>query len=290
MNGLPVSVILNGMKVWVGTSGYSYPDWVGSFYPEGTRPNRMLGYYVQQFPLVELNFTFYRPPTPEMLARIADQVPAGFQFIVKLPRSISHEERPADLPLFRRAVEEMHRRGCLMGLLCQLPQSHHYSSKRLDWLDRLGGELHGYHLAIEFRHQSWARPDLPAWLAERGIDLVSVDAPALPQLFPSGLVQSTRRIYVRLHSRNAGNWYQSEKERYDYNYDDEELGEWVEAVLRRAEQKEEALLLFNNCHGGRAADNARRIMSLFLNAGTPTVAPFARAAPVQRGLFDGPQQ
>ena len=60
------------MKVWVGTSGYSYPDWVGPFYPEGTRPNRMLSYYARQFPLVELNFTFYRPTTPEMLGRIAD--------------------------------------------------------------------------------------------------------------------------------------------------------------------------------------------------------------------------
>jgi uncharacterized protein YecE (DUF72 family) len=272
------------MKVWVGTSGYSYPDWVGSFYPEGTRPNRMFAYYSRHFPLVELNFTFYRPPTPEVLGRLAEQAPAGFQFLVKLPRSISHEEKPADLPLFRRSVEEMHRRGCLLGLLCQLPQAHHYSGQRLDWLDWLGRELSDYRLAVEFRHRSWARPDLPDWLAERRIDLVAVDAPDLPQLYPSGLVQSTRRVYVRLHSRNAGNWYQSEKERYDYDYDAAELGEWVEAVLRTAERTEEALLLFNNCHGGRAATNARRIMSLFLKAGTPAVAP---PAPAQRGLFDG---
>lgn len=78
------------MKVWIGTSGYSYPDWVGSFYPPGTRPNRMLAHYAQHFPLVELNFTFYRPPTPEMLAKLADRAPAGFQFLVKLPQSISH--------------------------------------------------------------------------------------------------------------------------------------------------------------------------------------------------------
>jgi uncharacterized protein YecE (DUF72 family) len=275
------------MNVWVGTSGYSYPDWVGPFYPEGMRPNRMLAYYSRQFSLVELNFTFYRPPTPEMLARIADQVPAGFQFIVKLPRSISHEEKPTDLPLFRHSVEQMRRRGCLLGLLCQLPQSHHYSAKRLDWLDRLGQELAECRLAVEFRHRSWARPDIPDWLAERGIDLVAVDAPDLPQLYPSGLVQSTNRVYVRLHSRNAGNWYMSDKERYDYDYGDAELGEWVEAVLRTQERTEEALLLFNNCHGGRAATNARRIISLFTKAGAPTVAPPAPPAPPQRGLFDG---
>src|SRR5437660_8370865 len=111
------------MQVWIGTSGYSYPDWVGGFYPAGTRPHRMLAHYAGHFPLVELNFTFYRPPTPEVLARLAEQVPDGFQFVVKVPRSISHEEKPNDLPLFRRAVEELRRRGRLLGLLLQLPQS-----------------------------------------------------------------------------------------------------------------------------------------------------------------------
>lgn len=277
------------MNVWVGTSGYSYPDWVGPFYPEGTRPNRMLAYYAGQFPLVELNFTFYRPPTPEMLARLGDQVPDGFRFIVKVPRSISHEEKPLDLPIFRRSVEELRRRGRLLGLLLQLPQASHYTRRRLEWLDWLAGELRDYRPAIEFRHRSWARPDLPPWLAERHLDLVAVDAPTLPQLYPSGLVQSGGRIYVRLHSRNAANWYLSDKERYDYLYDEAALREWVEEVMRAEGRTQEALLLFNNCHHGHSAGNARRIISLFQNAGATVVPPAttAPAAPVQRGLFEG---
>jgi len=241
------------MTIWVGTSGYSYPDWVGPFYPEGTRSQRMLAYYSQHFPLVELNFTFYRPPTPEMLVRRADQVPAGFQFVVKVPRSISHEERPDDLPLFRRAAEELRRRGRLLGLLCQLPQASHHDRRRLDWLDRLGAELRDCRLAVEFRHRSWARPELPAWLAERGLDLVAVDAPAIAQLYPSGLVQSTGRVYVRLHSRKAGNWYLSDRERYEYDYDDAALGEWVEGVLRtagpRARQRAAPHVVVPECRG-----------------------------------------
>jgi uncharacterized protein YecE (DUF72 family) len=267
------------MNIWVGTSGYSYPDWVGPFYPEGTTSQRMLSYYTLRFPLVELNFTFYRPPTPQMLARLADQVPSGFQFVVKVPRSISHEERPDDLPLFRSAVEQMRQRGCLMGLLCQMPQAHHFDRPHLEWLDRLADELRGYHLAVEFRHRSWSRPDVPPWLAERGIDLVSVDVPDVPSLYPSGLVQSTDRIYVRLHSRIAGNWYQSEKERYDYDYDDTALSEWVEEVMRAGRQTREALVLFNNCYHGRAPKNARRIMSLFQSAGAQVMAPFVPAQP-----------
>src|SRR5438876_474667 len=99
---LPASVLFSGleraagynscMQVWLGTSGYSYPDWVGGFYPPGTRSNQMLNRYAESFPLVELNFTFYRLPTPAMLARLANQAPDGFQFVVKMPRSLSHEE------------------------------------------------------------------------------------------------------------------------------------------------------------------------------------------------------
>jgi len=113
------------MQFWLGTSGYSYPDWVGGFYPPGTRPAGMLAHYVRHFPLVELNFTFYRLPTPAMLARLADQTPPGFQFVVKLPRTLSHDEDPRDLPPFRLAVEELRVRDRLLGLLGQLPQSTH---------------------------------------------------------------------------------------------------------------------------------------------------------------------
>jgi uncharacterized protein YecE (DUF72 family) len=221
-----------------------------------------------------------------MLARLADQVPTGFQFVVKVPRTISHGEKPDDLPQFRRAVEQMRRRGALLGVLLQLPQSNHHSRPHLDWLDRLGAELGDYRLAVEFRHKSWARPDLLPWLGERHIDLVAVDAPALPNLYPSGLVQSTQRVYVRLHSRNAGNWYKSDRERYDYDYDDAALGEWVDSLLTTVGRTEEALVLFNNCHHGRAPRNARRAMTLFESARATVVAPFAAAEPAQRGLFD----
>src|ERR1700736_579984 len=129
------------MRLWVGTSGYSYPDWVGPFYPPGTRGPKMLGHYCQLFPLVELNFTYYRLPTPEMLARLAEQTPRGFQFLVKLPKTISHEESPVDVPAFRQAVMEMHKRDCLIGILCQLPQAAHQTSKRWQWLEHLFDSL-----------------------------------------------------------------------------------------------------------------------------------------------------
>ncbi len=278
------------MQVWIGTSGYSYPDWIGPFYPPGTRSGRMLSHYCQVFPLVELNFTFYRPPTAAVLKRIAEQTPAGFQFLVKLPSSLSHEQDRRDLPGFRQAVEELHRRGQLMGLLCQLPQAFHQGGAQRAWLGTLGRELADLRLAVEFRHRSWFRPDVPDWLRERRLDLVAVDVPDLPGLFPRGLVQSGSRVYVRLHSRNADNWYQSDKERYDFNYSDEALKEWISALRSVADRTERALVLFNNCQRSHAAENARRMSELLrrLAPELPLIEPFAspQVIPRQRSLFD----
>jgi uncharacterized protein YecE (DUF72 family) len=251
------------MQVWIGTSGYSYPDWVGDFYPPGTKSANMLPYYARQFPLVELNYTFYRPPTASALATLAEKAPPGFQFIVKAPQTISHEQLNDDLPSFRLATGELARRGRLLGTLCQLPQSCHHGRRNLDRLAMLGGALGGLRPAVEFRHPSWFRPEMPAWLAAHGLDLVAVDAPELPGIYPSRWVQAGRRAYVRLHSRNAANWYAGGKERYDFSFSDKDLGEWVDAASAAAGITDEALFLFNNCYGGQAAVNARRLAQLF---------------------------
>jgi uncharacterized protein YecE (DUF72 family) len=276
------------MQIWLGTSGYSYADWVGGFYPAGTRPRRMLAHYVRHFPLVELNFTFYRLPTPAVLARLAEQTPDGFRFVVKLPRTISHEQSPRELPTFRQAVEGLARRDRLMGVLCQLPQATRRGRQSLAWLDTLARELAGSSLAVEFRHRSWAVPEIAPWLREREIDLVAVDVPDLPNLFPRGWVQSGPRAYVRLHSRNADNWYRSDKERYDYYYHDAALSEWVEAIRAAAARTDRVLLLFNNCHRSQAAANAQRIRELLtrLAPELDVVAPFAATGGEQRTLFD----
>lgn len=277
----------------MGTSGYSYPDWVGVFYPPGTRSGQMLTYYCSAFPLVELNFTFYRSPTAAMLTRIADNTPDQFQFIVKLPRSLSHEQRTSDLASFREAVSELQRRKQLMGLLCQMPPSAHYDKKCLKLLQTLSKELSDMHLAVEFRHRSWWREEVPKWMAAHDLDLVAVDVPDLPALFPRGWIDSSRRAYVRLHSRSAESWFGGGQKRYDYSYSDDELNEWidsmmwVDALAESEERTEEALFLFNNCYRGQAIDNARRLRELIEERTTfPVVPPFAEPPPQQRSLFE----
>ncbi len=250
------------MQIWTGTSGYSYRDWVGGFYPPGTRAPRMLQYYCGHFPLVELNFTFYRLPTPGMLTRLAEQTPPGFQFLVKLPRTLSHDKDPRELDAFRKAISAPAFVPHRLGLLCQLPQAAHDEPQHREWIERLARELSDNRLAIEFRHRSWFHAEVPDWLRAHKLDLVSVDVPDLPGLYPRGLVQSSSTVYVRFHSRSARNWYLSEKYRYDFNYSDDVLSEWIDDIGRIAQDADRVLLLFNNCKRSQAASNASRMQQL----------------------------
>jgi uncharacterized protein YecE (DUF72 family) len=278
------------MRVWIGTAGYSYPDWVGPFYPAGTRPARMLAYYARHFPAVELNFTFYRPPTAAALARLADQTPPGFQFVVKATGTLTHEQSEADLPGFRAAAEALRARGRLLGVLCQFPQSMHDGPKSRAWVERLGEGLRGLSPAAEFRHRSWAKPAVPGWLARNGLDLVSVDVPDLPGLYPRGLVRGGPRAYVRFHSRRAGHWYGAHHRRYDYGYCDEELAEWVGPLTGPDAGFERAVLVFNNCYRTQAVESARRMAQLIRKTapGVELVGPLpgVRTEAEQPGLFD----
>jgi uncharacterized protein YecE (DUF72 family) len=276
------------MDIWIGTSGYSYSAWIGDFYPPGTRPEQMLSWYAQFFPLVELNFTFYRPPTRTMLGRLADKAPPGFQFLIKAPRTISHEGSDLDIPGFRHAVEGLAARGQCLGVLLQFPQSAHCTRSNCERVVHLSEELGHLNLAIEFRHRSWRRPGLPAWLAEHQVDLVAVDVPELPGLFPRGWIQSGRRAYVRFHSRNGKAWYEGDKGRYDFDYSDAQLNEWVDAIQNQVLRSgtESAFLLFNNCQRSQAVGNARRMQTLLAgHPGLHVVAAPAEPIPVQQTLF-----
>ena len=137
-------------------------------------------------------------------------------------------------------------------------------------------------LAVEFRHRSWLRPDVPHWLRDHGMGLVAVDVPDIRALYPRGLVRSGPLVYLRFHSRDAGKWY-ADASRYDYLYSDVELAEWVR--LLAAEPPERTLLLFNNCQRSQAARNARRMRELLakLAPELEVIEPFAAA---ERSLFD----
>lgn len=117
------------MRLWLGTAGYAYPAWVGEFYPRGLAQNDMLGYYAEQFPAVEINNSFYRPPTVEQCAKMIRRTPDGFGFTLKVPKSVSHDRSPDDLRAFVLAANHFRDAGRLLGLILRNRSRGHERSR-----------------------------------------------------------------------------------------------------------------------------------------------------------------
>jgi uncharacterized protein YecE (DUF72 family) len=205
------------MRVRVGTSGFSYREWKGSFYPEDLKSADMLRYYGERFSSVEVNNTFYRMPRASVLEAWAGQVPPDFLFVLKASQQITHRKRlkSAGDPLAYLLETAASLGGRLGPVLFQLPPS-----LKKD-LDRLRGFLallpRGHPFAFEFRHPTWSDEEVHAALREHGCALVCADteewgdegAPIVPTA-PWG--------YLRLR-------------RCDYT--DDELRPWVERIRRQ---------------------------------------------------------
>jgi uncharacterized protein YecE (DUF72 family) len=199
--------------ILIGTSGYSFPDWVGPFYPPGTDRARMLDHYAREFPAVEVNATYYRIPPPSTLASMERKTPPGFEFVVKAHHDMTHE-RTLDPDMFRafhRAIEPVRAAGKLHGLLAQFPYAFRRAPENESYLVELKRRLpEGVPLFVEFRHNSWIRDDLFPWMEQEGLGYVSVDEPDLPGLVPPIARATGDTGYVRFHGRNRLNWWRGE--------------------------------------------------------------------------------
>jgi uncharacterized protein YecE (DUF72 family) len=163
------------MRVLVGTSGWSYKEWKGSFYPPKLAPDEMLAFYSSRFTTVEVNNSFYRIPSEKVLASWAEQVAPHFRFVLKASRRVTHNSRLADtdgsLAYFLRAVNPLGER--LGPTLFQLPPTFKKDTGRLrDFLTRLPQR---WPAAIEFRHPSWFDDEVYDLLRLHNAALVAVD-------------------------------------------------------------------------------------------------------------------
>ena len=240
----------------IGTSGYSFKDWVGPFYPPGTTPKEMFSRYVESFRALELNFSYYRMPTAKMLASFAERSPEGFLFWVKANREITHEGKAESVEPFAEALPRLAEAGKLAGVLLQFPQSFHRTVDARRHLAEVIERFGATPLAVEFRHASWRARSVNEGLRERGVTLAVPDVPEIPSLYRSPPAATTRTGYLRLHSRDADKWYARDADRYDYLYSPEELRRIAAGWLNLPEPADRVFTFFNNCHGGQAAENA----------------------------------
>ncbi len=203
--------ITSGPELRIGTSGYSFKDWKGNFYPEKLSQQQMLPFYAERFDTVEVNYTYYRQPTEKSMAGMAAKTPPGFTFFVKAFGDFTHKGDLSGHDEFVAGIAPMQEAGKLAGLLFQFPQSFKRTTANRRYLARVteefaGQSAAGLALAFEFRDGSWNHEDVYRSLEERGVALVCVDQPEVSTLFPR-LARATSDIgYVRFHSRNGDNW------------------------------------------------------------------------------------
>ncbi len=202
------------MLLLIGTSGYSYKEWLGPFYPEKLAASEMLRYYAQHFATVEINNTFYRMPASSMLAQWAEQVPDRFTFTLKAPRRITHEQR---LRESESSVGAFLERAAILGsklgaLLFQLPPFFKKDLPRLEaFVDLIPA---GARIAFEFRNDSWQDDDVYALLRNRGTMLCVTDTDEGDTPF----VVTSDWGYVRLRRTH---------------YDDDDLRAWAARIAEK---------------------------------------------------------
>lgn len=225
----------------------------------------MLDEYVRHFDVVEINSSYYRVPSAAMFERMERKTPGGFEFVVKLYKGMTHEidDDPSAYRSFAEAVGTLKDAGKFGGYLAQFPWKFKNEPRARAHLEKLRDGFPDDPLFVEFRHDSWVVPETFEFLRERALGYCSVDEPNLKGLVPP-LVEATIDIgYVRLHGRNARNWWgKGGGDRYDYNYSDEELREWSGKLLSLEEKVKKVYAFFNNCHAGHAARNAELMIEM----------------------------
>ena len=261
-------------RLLVGTSGYSYTEWTDAgFYPPGTQPKDMLRLYSAQFSTTELNYTWYQMPKAEALERQRQNAPPGFLFAAKLTRTLTHEVEEnwrAQAAQYRDGVAPLLQARQLAAVLVQWPPQFDRSPANRKYLAELLDELAALPLAVEFRHASWVHDRVFEELRRRKVTLVAVDEPPLPGLFPPlDIATHPEQFYVRFHGRNAAGWRAGHmQQKFDYNYSEGELREWVERKIEPlARQTRQGLLFFNNHVRAQAPRNAQTLIKLLLEHG-----------------------
>jgi len=252
----------NTLKWYIGTSGFSFSDWIGTVYPESIKSSEMFTYYCQHygFNAVEINYTFYQMPSYKSIVSLLRRAPTGFKFALKIHGSITHEGNLENIANFLKNTHIVFDEGKLAGYLAQFPYTFKYSDENITFLKRIAECFKDSKVFIEFRHLSWSyKEDVVEFIKEYSpnVSIVIVDLPKISGLYPFNTYYNSEdeEIYVRLHGRKKSWFTADEKTRYDYYYTEDELDEISKSILLPNVKK--ALVFFNNCYRGQALRNAR---------------------------------
>jgi uncharacterized protein YecE (DUF72 family) len=282
----------------IGTSGWNYPagrgTWNGIFYPPQPAAKRgvarrkfdELAYYAERFDTVEINNTFYGQPRAAVAQTWVDRTPPGFEFSLKLYRQLTHAGRNgspnvdlAAVDEYRRGIEPLARAGKIGALLAQFPPSFKLTPETQAYLDTLLSKFNDYPVAVELRHRSWSDhfDATISLLNSRNAALTQIDEPKFKlSIRQNQLPNITGFYYMRLHGRNAAQWWKHDKseDRYNYLYSADELKSFSETAGAARRLVKKFYLYFNNHFSSKAVVNAVMIKS---QLGEPIPGVYPRA-------------
>ena len=301
------------MSLRIGTSGWSYPTgkgrWNGVFYP-ATRSKRAgtanfdeLRFYSEHFDTVEVNTTFYGQPRHDVTQAWVERTPSGFEFSLKLYQKFTHPDMfvkatgndPTDLGQrdvdeFRTAIDPLARAGKLGALLAQFPPSFKNDADARAYLEWLLARFQDYPVAVELRHRSWSDEptDTLSLLENFGAAWAQIDEPKFKGSIRQSLSANPGTFfYLRLHGRNAAQWWKHDKseDRYNYLYSSEELEPFSQAARQVSRRVKKAYLYANNHFSAKSVANAA-ILKYQLGQEVPGEYPetFVEQFPDLRGI------
>jgi uncharacterized protein YecE (DUF72 family) len=227
--------------IWIGTSGYNYPEWKGRFYPETLAAAKMLPYYAERFPTVEINYTFYRMPNEKILAGWAAQTPMPYKFTLKAPRRITHDSRLKNCgELVTSFCQIAASLGDKLGaLLFQLPPN---LKKDLGLFDAFLAELPPrVCAAFEFRNPSWLDDEIAERLAARNLALCIADS----EKMSTPLRLTADYAYFRLR---------------DEGYSTHDIERWADTVKEKTAQCKDVFVYFKHEDEGKGPEFAQVFM------------------------------
>jgi uncharacterized protein YecE (DUF72 family) len=227
--------------IWIGTSGYNYPEWKGSFYPERLPAGKMLAFYAERFPTVEINYTFYRLPNEKLVAGWAAGTPSPYKLTLKAPKRITHDRKLKDVgDLLRAFCGVAGTLGDKLGvLLFQLGPAFKVN---LDVFDAFLADLPpGAKAAFEFRHASWFDDAVYERLRARNLALCIADSEKLS----TPVVATADYGYFRLR---------------DEGYVDTDLDRWADVVRQHQAQWKDTFVYFKHEEEGKGPEFARRLI------------------------------
>ena len=228
--------------VFIGTSGFQYTEWRGTFYPADFSPDKMLAYYSERFPTTEINYSFYRIPSIQTLERWADGTPDGFVFSLKAPRRITHDAKLQGCEdVLERFVETVRVLDAKLGvILFQLPPGFKKNLETLGaFLEAMPRPLRA---AFEFRHPSWHDPDVFALLEKKNVALCIAESEKLA----TPVVATADYGYLRLR-------------REDYGESD--IVRWAAVIAEHREKWKDVFVYYKHEEKGSGPEFARQLMN-----------------------------